>query len=105
MSKWKTPPELKYTKTDEWLRIEGDTGIIGITDYAQDQLNDVVFLELPEVGALFDQGVVLGVIGSVKAASDQHVPVCGEITEVNSSAENEPDNANIEPCVEACVSR
>ncbi|HLV34847.1 MAG TPA: glycine cleavage system protein GcvH [Spirillospora sp.] len=97
MSKWKTPPELKYTKTDEWLRIEGDTGIIGITDYAQDQLNDVVFLELPEVGAQFDQGVVFGVIESVKAASDLHLPVSGEITEVNSSAEDEPEIVNTDP--------
>jgi glycine cleavage system H protein len=97
MGKWKTPAELKYAKTDEWLRIEGDTGVIGVTDYAQDQLNDVVFLELPEVGAQFDQGAVFGVIESVKAASDLRLPVGGEIAEVNSSAEDEPETVNTDP--------
>lgn len=97
MGKWKTPADLKYSKTDEWVRIEGDTATIGVTDYAQDQLNDVVFLELPDVGATFDKGAAFGVIESVKAASDLHMPVGGTITEVNSGAVDTPETANTDP--------
>ena len=97
MGKWKAPADLKYSKTDEWLKIEGDTGTIGITDYAQDQLNDVVFVELPEVGATFGKEDVFGVVESVKAASDLHMPVSGTITEVNSGLEDTPEAVNSEP--------
>ncbi len=97
MAKWKTPADLKYTESDEWLRIEGDTGTIGVTDYAQDQLNDVVFLELPEVGAKFAKNAVFGVIESVKAASDLHIPVGGTVTEVNQSAADDPEKVNTDP--------
>lgn len=97
MGKWKTPADLKYTETDEWLRIEGDTGTIGVTDYAQDQLNDVVFLELPEVGAKFAKNAVFGVIESVKAASDLHIPVGGTVIEVNKSVEDDPEKVNTDP--------
>jgi glycine cleavage system H protein len=97
MGKWKTPADLKYSKTDEWLRIEGDTGTIGVTDYAQDQLNDVVFLELPDVGAAFAKDAVFGVIESVKAASDLHMPVGGTITEVNTGVVDTPETANTDP--------
>lgn len=97
MGKWKTPADLKYTETDEWVRIEGDTATIGITDYAQDQLNDVVFLELPDVGKTFAKNAVFGVIESVKAASDLHLPVGGTITEVNNGVIDTPETANTDP--------
>ncbi|MAS32944.1 MAG: glycine cleavage system protein H [Anaerolineaceae bacterium] len=97
MGKWNTPADLKYSKSDEWLRIDGDTATVGITDYAQDQLNDVVFLELPEVGAAFGADSVFGVVESVKAASDLHLPVSGTITEVNHAAEDEPETVNTAP--------
>ncbi|MBZ0303372.1 MAG: glycine cleavage system protein GcvH [Anaerolineae bacterium] len=97
MGKWKAPADLKYSKTDEWLRVEGDSGVIGVSDYAQDQLNDVVFLELPEVGAKFERDAVFGVVESVKAASDLHMPVAGTITEVNHSAEDDPETVNTDP--------
>jgi glycine cleavage system H protein len=97
MGKWKTPADLKYSKTDEWVRIEGDTATIGVTDYAQDQLNDVVFLELPDVGATFAKDATFGVIESVKAASDLHMPVSGTITEVNNGVVDTPETANTDP--------
>lgn len=97
MAEWNTPSDLKYRDTDEWVRLEGDTAVIGITDYAQDQLNDLVFVELPEVGAKFSKGDVFGVVESVKAASDLHIPVSGEVTETNSAAEDEPELLNTSP--------
>ena len=101
MGKWNTPDDLKYRDSDEWLRIDGDTGTIGISDYAQDQLNDIVFLELPEVGATFAKGDSFGVVESVKAASDLHIPVGGTVTEVNSTAEDDPEILNSDPYGEA----
>lgn len=97
MGKWKTPSDVKYGKTDEWIRVEGDTALIGITDYAQDQLNDIVFLELPDVGAKFASGDTFGVVESVKAAADLHMPVGGTVTEVNNAAEDEPELLNSDP--------
>jgi glycine cleavage system H protein len=97
MGKWKTPDDLKYAKTDEWLRIEGDEGTIGISDYAQDQLNDLVFVELPEVGAKFTKGQAFGVVESVKAASDVNIPVGGTVTAVNNALETEPELINADP--------
>jgi glycine cleavage system H protein len=97
MGNWKTPADLKYTKNDEWLRIEGDTGIIGLTDYAQEQLNDIVYVELPNVGAAFKQGESFGVVESVKAASDVYVPVGGAVTEANGALEDEPELINTDP--------
>lgn len=97
MGNWKTPTELKYTKNDEWLRIEGTTGTIGISDYAQDQLNDIVFVELPEVGATFQKGQSFGVVESVKAASDIYTPVSGKVIEVNTALEDEPEIINTDP--------
>ena len=97
MGKWKTPSDLKYAKTDEWLSIAGDEGTIGISDYAQDQLNDLVFIELPEVGAKFGKGQAFGVVESVKAASDINMPVGGTITAVNSALEKEPELINADP--------
>lgn len=94
MGTWKTPEDLKYTQSDEWVRVEGDTAVIGITDYAQDQLNDLVYVELPEVGAEIAAGDALGVVESVKAAADLHLPIGGTVLEVNSTLEDEPELIN-----------
>lgn len=94
---WKTPPDLKYTESDEWVHIEGDTVTIGITDYAQDQLNDVVFVELPRVGDKLQKGANFGVVESVKAASDLVMPVSGELLAVNDALTQAPDLANSDP--------
>jgi glycine cleavage system H protein len=97
MANWTTPAELKYRKSDEWLRIEGDTGTIGVSDYAQDQLNDIVFVELPQVGAKLNKDDSFGVVESVKAASDVYMPVSGEVIEVNKALEKEPELINGDP--------
>jgi glycine cleavage system H protein len=97
MAALQTPNDLKYLKSDEWVRVEGDIATIGITDYAQDQLNDVVYVELPEVGAAFKKGAALGSVESVKAASDLVSAVSGTITEVNSALEDEPELINADP--------
>ncbi|MCK6580180.1 MAG: glycine cleavage system protein GcvH [Anaerolineae bacterium] len=97
MANWNTPEDLKYLKSDEWIRIVGEVGTIGVSDYAQDQLNDVVFVELPEVGKALKKGDVLGVIESVKAASDLLMPVSGEVIEVNTSLKSRPDQVNADP--------
>jgi glycine cleavage system H protein len=94
MGDWKVSADLKYTKNDEWVRIEGDTATIGISDYAQNQMNDIVYVEFPDVGASFAQGQAFGVIESVKAASDVFMPVGGTVTEVNSVLEDEPELIN-----------
>ena len=93
----KVPSDLKYTKNDEWLRIEGDTAAVGITDYAQNQLNDIVYVEFPDVGSEIAQGAAFGVVESVKAASDIYMPISGTITEVNSALEEEPELINTDP--------
>ena len=93
----KVPSDLKYTKNDEWLRIEGDTAAVGITDYAQDQLNDIVYVEFPDVGSEIAQAATFGVVESVKAASDIYMPISGTITEVNSALEEEPELINTDP--------
>ncbi|RMG87254.1 MAG: glycine cleavage system protein GcvH [Chloroflexi bacterium] len=97
MGKWKTPDDLKYTESDEWIRVEGDTATIGITDYAQDQLNDIVYVELPDVGDAFDKNSVFGTIESVKAAADLHLPVGGEVVAVNDGLEDDPEIINADP--------
>ena len=97
MAEIKTPSDLKYTKNDEWLKIEGDTATIGISDYAQDALNDIVYVEFPDVGASFKQGATFGVVESVKAASDIFLPIGGTITEVNKSLEDSPETINSDP--------
>ena len=88
---------LKYTEDHEWISVEGDTAIIGITHHAQDALGDVVFVDLPEVGKSFAQKDVAGVVESVKAAADVYMPVTGEITEVNEDLRNDPSLANSDP--------
>ena len=87
----------KYSEDHEWITVEGNTGTVGITDFAQQQLGDVVFVELPEVGAQFRQGDISGVVESVKAASEIYSPVSGEIVEANSLLEDAPDTVNSDP--------
>lgn len=91
------PPELRYTKEHEWVRIDGDTATVGITDYAQEQLGDLVYLDLPKVGAALRQLEKLGEIESVKAVSDLFAPVTGEVTEQNQEAVKSPELVNQEP--------
>lgn len=93
------PSDLKYSKTDEWVRMDAnaDTATAGLTDYAQNQLSDVVFVELPSVGASFKQGEAFGSIESVKAASDIYAPVGGEVAEVNSALADSPELVNQDP--------
>ena len=85
---------IKFTNDHEWARQDGDTITVGITDYAQERLGDIVFVELPEVGASLTQNGDAGVIESVKAASDIYSPVSGEVTEVNTGLEDEPEKVN-----------
>ena len=91
------PTDLKYTKDHEWIRINDQNGHIGITDYAQEQLGDVVYVELPEVGRVFAQGDQFGSVESVKAVSDLYCPVSGEVIEVNSVLETQPELVNKDP--------
>jgi glycine cleavage system H protein len=91
------PNELKYTSDHEWVRLEGEDFVIGITDHAQDSLGDVTFVELPDIGARFEDKAVFGVVESVKAASDLYMPVTGEIIEVNDSLNDSPEKVNSDP--------
>ena len=91
------PAEYRYTKQHEWIDVKGDVGTIGITDYAQQELGDVVFVELPKVGAKFKAGESFGTVESVKAVSEVFSPVSGEVTEVNSALADTPEKLNSEP--------
>jgi len=91
------PADLKYTRDHEWVRLEGDLATVGITDYAQKQLGDVVFVDLPEVGRTFAQGEVFGTIESVKAVSELFSPLGGEVVEVNSALAQKPEAVNSDP--------
>jgi glycine cleavage system H protein len=91
------PAELKYTKDHEWVRLSGDQAHVGITDYAQKQLGDIVFLELPEVGRTLNKGEVFGTIESVKAVSELYSPVSGEVVDVNTSLTQRPEAVNSDP--------
>jgi len=97
------PEDLQYTNSHEWVLIEGDTVTIGITDHAQDELGDVVFVELPDEGATFDAGESFGTVESVKAVSDLYAPVGGEVVEVNSTLEDAPENINEDPYGEGWI--
>ena len=88
---------VKYTEDHEWLKIDGDIATVGITVHAQDALGDVVFVDLPEVGALFAQKETAGVVESVKAAADVYMPVAGEVMEVNETLRADPSLANSDP--------
>ncbi len=91
------PPELRYSKEHEWVRVDGDTATIGVTDYAQDQLGDIVYLDLPSAGTSVSQADKMGEIESVKAVSDLFSPVSAEVVEVNQEAVDEPELVNSEP--------
>ena len=99
------PGDLQYTKTHEWLRREGDTATVGITDHAQDELGDVVFIELPEEGVSFGAGDAFGTIESVKAVSDLYAPVGGEVVEVNEALNDAPEKINEDPYGEGWIIR
>lgn len=90
-------PQYRYTKEHEWLDAKGDTATIGITDYAQHELGDVVFVELPAVGAKLEKGKSLGSVESVKAVSDIYAPTSGQVIEVNAELQNKPETINSDP--------
>lgn len=94
MADLKTPADLKYTKEHEWIKVEGNVGVVGITEFAQDQLGDVVFVELPAVGRVLKQGEQFGVVESVKTVSDLYSPVSGKVIEVNADLEGSPELVN-----------
>ena len=91
------PTDLKYAKSHEWVRVSGDTAVVGITDHAQHELTDVVFVELPEVGRLVKAGEACAVVESVKTASDIYSPVSGEVIEINKPVADSPALVNTEP--------
>jgi len=93
----KTIEDLKYSKEHEWVKVDGNKAYIGITDHAQNSLGEIVFVELPETGTELSAGDVLGVVESVKAASDVYTPVSGVVTEVNEELEDSPEKINEEP--------
>jgi glycine cleavage system H protein len=97
------PEELQYTKSHEWVRTEGDTATIGITDHAQEELGDIVFVELPEEGATLDAGDSFGTLESVKAVSDLYAPVGGEVVEVNEALNDSPEKINEDPYGEGWI--
>jgi glycine cleavage system H protein len=91
------PAQLKYTKDHEWIALAGDRGRVGITDYAQQQLGDVVFVQLPAVGQKFAKGDIFGTVESVKAVSDLFSPASGEVVEVNTTLTDRPETVNKDP--------
>ncbi len=97
------PEELQYTRSHEWVRTEGDTATIGITDHAQDELGDIVFIELPEQGATLEVGDSFGTVESVKAVSDLYTPVGGEVIEVNEALDSSPEKINEDPYGEGWI--
>ena len=97
------PQDLQYTKTHEWVRVEDGVATIGITEHAQDELGDVVFVELPEQGATLSAGDSFGAVESVKAVSDLYAPVGGEVVEVNGSLEDGPEKINEDPYGEGWI--
>ena len=97
MAQWNIPADLKYTKTDEWIRLEGEEAIVGISDYAQSSLSTLTFVDLPKVGAAFKAGEQFGAVESTKAASEIYLPVAGTITATNTALENDPETINNDP--------
>lgn len=91
------PADFKYTKEHEWIKVDGNTGTIGITDHAQEALGDIVFVELPKPGANIEAGKSFGTVESVKAVSDLYAPVSGTVTEVNGDLATAPEKVNSEP--------
>jgi glycine cleavage system H protein len=99
------PDELRYTRDHEWLRVEGDEGVIGITAHATDELGDIVFVELPKIGAQLEKSAAFGVIESVKTASDLYAPVSGEVIGVNDALGSAPEQVNADPYGEGWMIR
>lgn len=97
------PAELKYTKEHEWIRVEGDEATVGITDYAQSQLGDIVFVECETVGDSLEAGETFGTIEAVKTVSDLYLPVSGEVLEFNSDLEDQPELVNKDPYGEGWI--
>jgi glycine cleavage system H protein len=95
------PRDLKYTKSHEWVRIDGDIATFGLTDHAQSELGDITYLELPDVGGAVTQAEPFGVVESVKAASDMYAPLDGEVVEINNTAVDAPDLVNKSPYEDA----
>jgi glycine cleavage system H protein len=91
------PENLRYTKDHEWIRVEGDVGTVGISDHAQEELGDIVFVELPKVGAQLEQSASFGSVESVKAVSDIYSPAAGEVTEINAALAEAPEKVNEDP--------
>ena len=92
-----TPKDLRYSKEHEWVKVEGDEAVIGITDHAQDQLGDVVYVDLPAVGQQIEQFKTFGVVESVKAASDLYAPISGEVVAANTDLGSTPEKVNQDP--------
>ena len=99
------PDDLRYSKEHEWVRADGDNATIGITSFAADELGDIVFVELPEVGATLKQFGTFGVVESVKAVSDLYAPVSGEVTEVNDALRDAPELLNGDPFGEGWIAK
>ncbi len=97
LSELKLPDDRKYSDDHEWVKMEGDLAIVGISDFAQDQLGDIVFVEMPEVGDSFDRGDDFGSLESVKAVSELFMPVGGEVVEINEALEDAPELLNDDP--------
>jgi glycine cleavage system H protein len=95
------PENLRYTKEHEWVQVEGDTGTIGLTDHAQQELGDIVYVDLPKVGTRLEQGKTAGSVESVKAVSDIYAPVSGEVTGINQALADAPEKLNADPHGEA----
>ena len=96
---------LQFTEEHEWIRIDGESGLVGITEFAQEELGDVTFVELPDIGLFLDRGDVIGVVESVKAASDIFAPLSGEILEINAAVEERPELVNSDPYGEGWLVR
>ncbi|MFP4071590.1 MAG: glycine cleavage system protein GcvH [Desulfovibrionales bacterium] len=99
------PSDLQFTNTHEWIKVENDIALVGITHFAQEQLGDITFVELPEVGAMVEEGEEMGSIESVKAASELYSPVTGEVIEVNTDLEDAPERVNDDPYGEGWLIR
>ncbi|HYL73156.1 MAG TPA: glycine cleavage system protein GcvH [Bryobacteraceae bacterium] len=99
------PANFRYTKEHEWVRVEGDTGVVGITHHAQEELGDIVYVDLPKVGAQVEQGKALGSVESVKAVSDIYAPVSGEVVAVNDALTTAPEKLNADPHGDAWLAK
>jgi glycine cleavage system H protein len=102
---YKFDPAAKYAKSHEWLRMEGDLAVVGVSDYAQHLLSDVVYVELPEIGDRLTQGDSMGTVESVKAAEDAYAPVSGEVIEINADLESNPEWINADPYGKAWMAK